>query len=82
MTEKANVVRSVFGIPLWYKINQVEEDRLLNYIKNATTYDEARTHRLLDCSAFCPVEGCYFCSEEEKRMLLNPENFEQRDYFC
>ena len=63
MADLIKVVKKVFEIPEWYEIKDVELRKLLDLIKEASCEQEARLFRMLDCSAFCDEENCYFCRD-------------------
>lgn len=56
------LVKMVFQIPEWYVMSKYEEDKLFKLVKEATSVAEVNWFRILDCSAFCREEFCYFCS--------------------
>lgn len=62
MADRNIIVRDVFDIPNAYVMSLSEEKRLYAYILETTCKEEANWFRLLDCSAFCREEDCYFCS--------------------
>ena len=61
MGDLIKVVRKVFEIPEWYDISDVELRKDL--IKETSCAQETRLFRMLDCSAFCDEENCYFCGD-------------------
>ena len=67
MADSIKAVKKVFEIPEWYEIKDVELRKLLDLIKEASCEQEARLFRMLDCSAFCDEENCYFCGDFSRR---------------
>ena len=60
MAEIIKIVKQVFEIPEWYEISDVETSKLVNLIKEASCKQEARLIWMLECSAYCEEEKCYF----------------------
>lgn len=50
-------IKEIFQIPDSY-----EERKLLKLVEEAKNVKDARLYRILDCSAYCVEEFCYFCS--------------------
>ena len=65
MAEK--IVKRVFNIPDWYKFSEFELEKLFNYTKEASSAEEARWFRFLDCTAFCYEDKCFFCGEGKRQ---------------
>ena len=65
MADIDRIVRIVFGIPESYEMSEFERKKLYNYVQEARSAQEARLFRILDCSAFCNEDKCYFCGEHE-----------------
>ncbi|MEW8547233.1 MAG: hypothetical protein AB2693_27295 [Candidatus Thiodiazotropha sp.] len=63
MAEKIRIVKRVFNIPEWYQISEFELEKLVGYIKEAASVQEAQWYRFLDCTTFCIEEKCFFCGE-------------------
>ena len=63
MADLIKAVKKVFEIPEWYEIKDVELRKLLDLTKEGSCEQEARLFRMLDCSAFCDEENCYFCGD-------------------
>lgn len=61
MADVSKIVRRVFNIPDWYVMCESEKEKLFRYIQEANCAQEARLFRILDCSAFCVEEKCFFC---------------------
>ena len=60
MASDISVVKKVFHLPVWYLPSVSEIARLIIYVKNENSFDEARWARSLDYSAFCNEEHCCF----------------------
>lgn len=69
MADIATLVRRIFRIPVWYEMSDFEQEKLYKYIKEASCPQEARLYRMLDCSAFCVEEKCFFCGEFARRRV-------------
>lgn len=68
MADKTTItefVKAIFAIPDWYLLSEKEENKLMNYIRDARNAQEARLHRFIDCSAFCDEQFCFFCSADD-----------------
>ena len=63
--QRTAFVKYVFGIPNWYLMSDVEEKKLIGYINEARTIQDARLFRTLDCSTMCDEKFCYFCALDE-----------------
>lgn len=61
MADKVKRVKAVFQIPDWYEMSDFELKKLLSYVKEASSVQEARWYRFLDCTAFCYEDKCFFC---------------------
>lgn len=63
MADRVKIILKVFEIPSWYGkvMSQEEKTKLWNCIKEATCVEDARLNRVLDCSAYCVEEKCFFC---------------------
>lgn len=61
MADIEKIVRTVFEIPDLYQMPKGEKDKLYSYVIEATCAQEARLFRMLDCSAYCVEEQCFFC---------------------
>ena len=59
MDKIEEIVREVFNISLTYILSKSEKKRLFTYVQEASSPEEARLYRLLDCSAFCE-DDCFF----------------------
>ena len=78
LASRADIIKSVFGIPKWYVLSEKEEQRLFNYIMSTETVQEAIFNRILDCSTFCDEASCYFCLETEP-VMCRSRVMERRD---
>ena len=65
MASDSVTVKKVFKLPIWYIPSDTEIARLMSYIRSENSEDEARLARILDCSACCDEDDCYFCGEIE-----------------
>ena len=75
-------MKYVFRIPNWYLMSDVEEKKLIKYINEARTIQDARLFRTLDCSTVCDEKYCYFRALDEgeiTELCKNCVNFVQRD---
>ena len=65
---KSWLVKKFFSIPDWYVLSETEEGRLFDLIirEQPSSFAQAHFIRMLDCSAFCTIYDCYFCSNLSK----------------
>ena len=58
---KTNFVKAVFGIPDWYILSEMGEERLFKYICETRNIYEANLFRVIDCSTnFVLVSFVFF----------------------
>ena len=66
LATRAGIMRAIFGIPKGYILSKKEGTKLFRYSIEAEKVHEALMCRILDCSAFCDEEKCYFCSTQSQ----------------
>ena len=66
LASREDIVRTIFGIPRWYKMSRKEETKLFGYLLDSANVFEALMCRILDCSAFCDEDSCFFCGESSQ----------------
>ena len=75
-----NLFRTVFVISTTSELSKIENERLYQYIQEASCYKADRLYRNLDCSAFCRIKDCHFCLKDDTlvQMLEQESNNNNR----
>ena len=70
MADRITFILEVFDIPKWYGkiMSKCEEEKLSKLIRESSCHADARLHRMLDCSAFCIEDKCYFCGKHKRNI--------------